>query len=150
MCRGVSRSGAFGCDVRRRRDGERKPMRGGGGGGYLASEAAAPTACSDFDALRAATAACPRACVAFTAAWCAPCVRFHPTFCHLSASFADVAFVTVDVDAMDDASLDRLGVETVPTFLLVRRGVEVARLTGVAHKRPARPLAAAIRKHLLG
>ena len=54
-----------------------------------------------------------------------------------------------DIDALDDATLDMLGVETIPTFLLMRRGNEAARLSGVAHKRPAKPLAAAIRKHLL-
>jgi thioredoxin 1 len=44
--------------------------------------------------------------------------------------------------------LDELDVETVPTFLLMKNGREVTRVVGVAHKRPARPLAAAIRRHL--
>jgi thioredoxin 1 len=44
--------------------------------------------------------------------------------------------------------LETLGVETVPTILLMRGGIEVTRIVGVAHKRPAKPLAAAIRRHL--
>jgi thioredoxin 1 len=61
----------------------------------LPSEAAAPQTCLDAAGLRAALAAAPRACVALTASWCAPCVRFHPKFLDLSASFPDVAFVSV-------------------------------------------------------
>jgi thioredoxin 1 len=66
----------------------------------------------------------------------------------MSAAFPDVSFVTVDIDALDDLILDELDVETVPTFLLMKNGKEVTRVVGVAHKRPARPLAAAIRRHL--
>ena len=115
----------------------------------LPAEASAPQACVDAESLRAAISASHRVVVAFTADWCAPCVRFHPKFLDLSASFPDVAFVSVDIDALDDATLDALGVETVPTFLLMRRGKEVTRIKGVAHKRPAKPIAAAIRNHLL-
>ena len=57
-------------------------------------------------------------------------------------------FITVDIDHLDDDVLDELDVETIPTFLLMRGGREVTRVVGVAHKRPARPLAAAIRRHL--
>jgi thioredoxin 1 len=55
----------------------------------------------------------------------------------------------VDVDALDDDAVDALGVETVPTFLLMRDGEEKTRIVGIAHKRPAKPIAAAIRAHLL-
>jgi thioredoxin 1 len=37
-----------------------------------------------------------------------PRVRFHPKFLDLSAAFPDVAFVTVDIDTLDDATLDLL------------------------------------------
>ena len=76
------------------------------------------------------------------------CVRFHPKFVGLSASFPNVAFVSVDIDHLDNETLETLGVETVPTILLMRGGIEVTRIVGVAHKRPAKPLAAAIRRHL--
>ena len=142
-----STTGAFGCDVRGAR-GERR--RGNPHArASLPAEASAPQACVDAASLHEAIWGSHRVIVAFTADWCAPCVRFHPKFLDLSASFPDVAFVSVDIDALDDATLDVLGVETVPTFLLMRRGKEVARISGVAHKRPAKPIAAAIRNHLL-
>jgi len=141
----ASSSGAFGCDVRtepgRRKRGARSSLQ-------IGSTASAPTTAVDAAALRDALAVSPLACVNITATWCAPCVRFHPKFLNLSASFPDVAFVSVDIDTLDDDALDELAVETVPCFLLMRRGREVARLVGVAHKRPAKPLAAAIRRHL--
>ena len=141
----ASSSGAYGCDVRtehgRRKRGARPPPR-------IGATASAPTTAVDAAALRDALAASPLACVNITATWCAPCVRFHPKFLDLSAAFPDVAFVSVDIDTLDDDALDELAVETVPCFLLMRRGREVARLVGVAHKRPAKPLAAAIRRHL--
>jgi hypothetical protein len=67
-----SSSGAFGCDVRGAR-GQRR--RGNPPLTALPSEAAAPQTCFDAKGLYEALAASPRVCVAFTAAWCAPCVR---------------------------------------------------------------------------
>lgn len=45
---------------------------------------------------------------------------------------------------------DLLDIRTLPTFLLLRDGVEASRLEGVPQQRPARALAQAIRQHLLG
>lgn len=100
--------------------------------------------------LKRAMASTSAACVvAFTAEWCAPCVRFRPKFASLAREFGEVAFAEVDIDALDDEAADAAAVETVPTFVLVKGGVEVARIVGVAHKRPARPIAAAIKTYLL-
>ena len=140
----ASSSGAFGCDVRtehgRRKRGARSSLQ-------IGSTASAPSTAVDAAALRDALAVSPLACVNITATWCAPCVRFHPRL-NLSASFPDVAFVSVDIDTLDDDALDELAVETVPCFARCAEGATVARLVGVAHKRPAKPLAAAIRRHL--
>jgi|TARA_B110000305_G_C19399016_1_gene619062 thioredoxin 1 len=87
--------------------------------------------------------------VNITATWCGPCERLKPKFADLSAGFPDVAFVTVDIDALSESMLNFLAVATVPSVLVVRDGKEVARLVGVSHKRPGRPIAAAIREHLL-
>jgi thioredoxin 1 len=99
--------------------------------------------------LKQAMASTSAACVAFTAEWCAPCVRFKPKFASLAREFGEVAFAEVDIDALDDEAAGEAAVETVPTFVLVKNGVEVARIVGVAHKRPARPIAAAIKTYLL-
>jgi len=89
--------------------------------------------------------------VAITAHWCEPCVRFEPKFKALAREFGgEVAFATIDVDLLDDEACDALGgVDTVPTFLLFKNGVEVARVVGVAHKRPARAISNAIKNVLL-
>lgn len=89
--------------------------------------------------------------VAITAHWCEPCVRFEPKFKALAREYGgEVAFATIDVDLLDDDACDALGgVDTVPTFLLYKNGVEVARVVGVAHKRPARAIANAIKNVLL-
>lgn len=142
----TSAAGSFGCDVRgagghRRRGGAAHRQAIGATG-------SAPSFAADASALRAFVASSPRLCVNISATWCAPCVRFHPKFADMSAAFPDVNFVTVDIDALDDDVLDELNVETIPTFLLMRGGREVTRVVGVTHKRPARPLAAAIRRHL--
>ena len=99
--------------------------------------------------LARAMASTRAACVAFIADWCAPCVRFKPKFAALAREFGEVTFAEVDVDAMDDDAAAAAAIETVPTFVLVKGGVEVTRIVGVAHKRPARPIAAAIRTYLL-
>eukprot|EP00976_Prorocentrum_cordatum_P109183 1194978-Prorocentrum_minimum.AAC.5 len=61
---------------------------------------------------------------------CVPCVRFAPQYAAFAANpeFSTVAFVAVDIDHVEDAILDRVAVETVPTFLLLRDGREVARV----------------------
>ena len=142
----TSAAGSFGCDVRgagghRRRGGTPSSQ-------LIGATGSAPSFAADASALRAFVASSPRLCVNISATWCAPCVRFHPKFADMSAAFPDVLFITVDIDRLDDDVLDGLDVETIPTFLLMRGGREVTRVVGVAHKRPARPLAAAIRRHL--
>ena len=145
----TSASGSFGRDVRdaggHRKRGAPSPGRRPN---LIASTASSPSRAVDAAALRTFVASAPRLCVNIGATWCTPCVRFHPKFADMSAAFPDVSFVTVDIDALDDGILDELDVETVPTFLLMKNGKEVTRVVGVAHKRPARPLAAAIRRHL--
>ena len=64
---------------------------------------------------------------------CVPCVRFAPQYAAFPTNpeFSTVAFVTVDIDAVDDAILDQVAIETVPTFLLLRDGREVSRVVRV-------------------
>ena len=140
----TSAAGSFGCDVR----GVRRGGAPGPRNNLIGATGSAPSFAADASALRAFVASSPRLCVNISATWCAPCVRFHPKFADMSAAFPDVHFISVDIDHLDDDVLDELDVETIPTFLLMRGGREVTRVVGVAHKRPARPLAAAIRRHL--
>lgn len=144
----TSAAGSFGCDVRGAGGNRRRGGAPGPRNNLIGATGSAPSFAADASALRAFVASSPRLCVNISATWCAPCVRFHPKFADMSAAFPDVHFITVDIDHLDDDVLDELDVETIPTFLLMRGGREVTRVVGVAHKRPARPLAAAIRRHL--
>ena len=144
---GESSSGAFGCDVRDF-DGRRKrsstPVSQ-----QIGLTSSFASALPDTAAFEAALAQCPRLVVNITATWCASCVRFHPKYLDMSAAFPDVAFVCVDIDTLEDAVIARSQIETVPSFLFFRDGKEVSRLVGVAHKRPGKAIAVAIREHLL-
>lgn len=71
-----------------------------------------------------------------------------PTWHHLSLiTTLPLPANTVNAILQDLGEL--LDVRTLPTFLLLRHGAEVARLEGVPQQRPARALAQAIRQHLL-
>jgi thioredoxin 1 len=66
----------------------------------------------------------------FFATWCKPCQNIKPYFAALRADYCDrVRFVLVDVDEASDAA-EEFGVETMPTFIFFRDGVEVDRLLG--------------------
>ncbi|KAF5201717.1 Thioredoxin [Thalictrum thalictroides] len=65
----------------------------------------------------------------FTASWCAPCKFIEPAFNALSAKFTDVIFVKIDVDQLMSVAQE-YGVETMPTFLLIKNGKEVDKITG--------------------
>jgi thioredoxin 1 len=133
-----------GCVVPRRDDGRRPRITAAGEGEVTA--VLTPEALDEATRSTAGGAAV----VAFEADWCAPCVRFRPKFELLCREYGgEVAFASVNVDALDDAAVDRVGVETVPTFVLFRDAREVHRIVGLAHKRPARAIANAIKRYLL-
>jgi len=138
---GSTNEGGTGCAVPARRRAHRITATGEGEVGNLLTLAD----------MRACLATASRLCVvAITAHWCEPCVRFEPKFKALAREYGgEVTFATIDVDLLDDDACNALGVETIPTFLLYKSGVEVARVVGVAHKRPARAIANAIKNVLL-
>ena len=68
--------------------------------------------------------------VDFTAVWCGPCQRIAPAFAALAEEYADSAvFVKVDVDKMGDIAAE-MGVTSMPTFLFLRDGEVVDRMSG--------------------
>jgi thiol:disulfide interchange protein len=71
----------------------------------------------------------------FTADWCGPCQAMHRKVWHVDrverAVNETVLPVYLDVDDPNNRRLvERHGVESIPTFILLRRGREIARNSG--------------------
>ena len=70
--------------------------------------------------------------VDFWAPWCSPCLRMAPVFDAAAARHAGkAAFFKVNID--DNAALiGRYGIQSIPTLILFKEGVEKDRLIGTA------------------
>jgi thioredoxin 1 len=65
----------------------------------------------------------------FFANWCGPCKRIAPIYEELSKKFPLVTFLKVDVDESEEIS-SKFSVESLPTFVFLKNGVEVSRVEG--------------------
>ena len=99
----------------------------------------------EFDALLA-DAGAKLVVVDFTASWCGPCQRIAPKYAELAEAYADDALL-VKVDVDENAELAaRMGVQVLPTFIVLRDGEEVAKMSGAD---PAK-LEALVKEHIGG
>ncbi|KAL2543063.1 Thioredoxin H2 [Abeliophyllum distichum] len=65
----------------------------------------------------------------FTATWCGPCRYMEPAMNEFAAKYADVEFIKIDVDELEDVAQE-FEVHVLPTFLLIKKGIEVDKLVG--------------------
>ena len=97
----------------------------------------------EFDALLA-DAGAKLVVVDFTASWCGPCQRIAPKYAELAEAYADDALL-VKVDVDENAELAaRMGVQVLPTFVVLRDGEEVAKMSGA----DAAKLEALVKEHI--
>ncbi|HEY1371086.1 MAG TPA: thioredoxin [Candidatus Binatia bacterium] len=70
--------------------------------------------------------------VDFWAPWCSPCLRMAPVFDAAAARHAgSAAFFKVNIDD-NPALIGRYGIQSIPTLVLFKDGVEKERLIGTA------------------
>ncbi|WCJ18672.1 thioredoxin 2 [Euphorbia peplus] len=65
----------------------------------------------------------------FTATWCGPCKFMEPQVKIMANRFSDVSFAKIDVDKLPEVSQE-FGAQSIPTFVLVKKGKEVDRVVG--------------------
>ncbi len=65
----------------------------------------------------------------FFATWCGPCIRIASVYKELAEKYSKVAFLKVDVDESEHIA-SKFNIESLPTFVLLKNGVEVTRIEG--------------------
>jgi thioredoxin 1 len=69
----------------------------------------------------------------FTADWCNPCKKVKPVVDEINREYSDAKFITIDADTELEL-VEKFGIKSVPTFILIDDGKEVSRTTGAKTK----------------
>jgi len=69
----------------------------------------------------------------FTADWCNPCKKVKPVVDEINREYSDAKFITIDSDTEPEL-VEKFGIRSVPTFILIDDGKEVSRTTGAKTK----------------
>ena len=68
--------------------------------------------------------------VAFSAQWCGPCKLLHPRVEAAAKKFPRVKSISVDIDSAPKL-VQAMGLKKVPTLIIFKTGIEVARREGL-------------------
>ena len=97
---------------------------------------------SNFDSTIASN---PLVVVDCWAAWCYPCRMIAPIVEELASDYSSVAtFGKLNVDENPSTAM-RYGIQSIPTILIIKNGVEVDRIIGVV---PKMQIETVLKKHL--
>lgn len=69
----------------------------------------------------------------FTADWCNPCKKVKPIVQELNRESSEVKFQVIDAD-LEFELVKTFEIKSVPTFVVLKDGVEIKRLTGLQTK----------------
>lgn len=75
----------------------------------------------------------------FTAEWCGPCKRMAPTIEKLELEFPSIKFFSVDIDTAVSIA-QKFKIKAIPSFIILKNGKEVNRVTGLSLIDPLRKL----------
>lgn len=110
----------------------------------LSSTAGTVVEVGSVDAWEAATKGAGLAVTDFTAKWCGPCKAVAPVYEALAKEHPDVAFLKVDIDDEELASVvETARISAVPTFQFHRAGEQLGEVRGA----DVAALAAFVEKH---
>ena len=70
----------------------------------------------------------------FTADWCGPCKKVRPIVEELNRDQSEIKFQLIDVDSEGELAR-KFEVRSIPTFIKIEDGKEVARVTGAQTKK---------------
>ena len=69
----------------------------------------------------------------FTADWCKPCEKTKPIVEELNRESSEIKFQMIDVD-LEIELIKKFEVKSVPTFIVLKDGIEINRVTGAQTK----------------
>ena len=72
--------------------------------------------------------------VYFTASWCGPCRSITPVFESLQNKYQDIYFIKIDVNEMDELSLN-MGISCMLTFLFLKNKKVIYKLEGANNEK---------------
>ncbi len=69
----------------------------------------------------------------FWATWCGPCKLMNPIIDEVEKEYSDLTITRVNIDS-DKDMVEKYGIQSVPTYVILKDGVEIDRIIGAKPK----------------